>query len=361
MGKFSINVIFLLFFVSVSFSQTNSESVLLNQQAEQQLNQNPVEAIRLAEEAKSKAEQSDDKKSIARAITIAGVANYKHDNYDKAKILLTEGLTWSQNANDSSTLAYAHYWSGNLEMNKGDYAKALEQYETAKSISLAIQDKKNLVRSLDGLGGIYQSLNEDYKADSLYRESLKIATEINFTEWIPSALSSLGNLAYKQKNTQEAILKFTESAEKSEAAGNLNNKAGCYHQLALIYYDQNNSKEAMKFVQQAMDLYQQTGAMAAFSRSRLLLSLVLLSDKDYDLSIDLAKSSLEEGRQQNDLALQKDATEVLYYCYFYKGDKSKALDYHIQFYDLSQKNQNEELAKKLTQMELRDKFEQEKK
>ncbi len=360
MRKFSASIIFHLFFVSALFCQTSAESTSLNQQAEQQLNQNPIEAIRLAEEAKSKAEQKGDAKNKALATTIIGIANYKHDNYDKAKIFLTEALSLSQNTGDSSTLAYAHYWSGNLEVNKGDFAKALDQYEAARAISIAIKDKKNLARCLDGLGGIYQSLNEDDKADSLYRESLKIATENNFAEWIPSVLSSLGNLAYKHKNIEEAILKFTESAEKSDAAGNLNNKAGCYHQLALIYYDKNNSKEAMKFVQQAMDLYQQTGAMAAFSRSRLLLSLVLLSDKDYDLSIDLAKSSLQEGKQKNDLALQKDATEVLYYCYFYKGDKSKALDYHIQFYDLSQKNQNEELAKKLTQMELRDKFEKEK-
>lgn len=360
MRKFSASIIFQFLFVSALFCQTNTEATSLNQQAERQLNQNPVEAIRLAEEAKAKAEQKEDKHNIALATTIIGIANYKHDYYDKAKIFLTEAISLSQNANDSSTLACAYYWTGNLEVNKGDFAKALDHYQTAGAISVATKDKKNLARSLDGLGGIYQSLNEDSKADSLYRESLKTATQINFTEWIPSVLSSLGNLEYKHKNIDKAISYFTESAATSDAAGNTNNKAGCYHQLALIYYDKNDSKEAMKFVQQAMDLYQQTGAIAAFSRSRLLLSLILLSDKDYDLSIDLAKSSFEDGKQKNDLALQKDATEVLYYCYFYKGDKSKALDYHIQFYELTQKNQNEELAKKLTQMELRDKFEKEK-
>ena len=359
MRKFSASLLFHLFFVSILFSQTSAESTMLNQQAEQQLNQNPIEAIRLAEEAKSQADQKGDKKNGALATTIIGIANYKHDNYDKAKIFLTEAISLSHSAKDSVTLAYAYYWNGNLEINKGDFAKALEQYQKAGAISVAIKDKKNLARSLDGLGGIYQSLDEDVKADSLYRESLKIATENNFTEWIPSALSSLGNLEYKHKHIDKAIAYFTESAAASDAAGNTNNKAGCYHQLALIYYDKNDSKQAMKFVQQAMDLYQQTGAIAAFSQSRLLLSLILLSDKDYDLSIDLAKSSLEDGKQKNDLVLQKDATEVLYYCYFYKGDKSKALDYHIQFYELAQKNQNEELAKKLTQMELHDKFEKE--
>jgi len=147
MRKFSASIIFQFLFVSALFCQTNTEATSLNQQAERQLNQNPVEAIRLAEEAKAKAEQKKDKHNIALATTIIGIANYKHDYYDKAKIFLTEAISLSQNANDSSTLAYAYYWTGNLEVNKGDFAKALDHYQTAGAISVATKDKKNLARS----------------------------------------------------------------------------------------------------------------------------------------------------------------------------------------------------------------------
>lgn len=360
MRKLYTCISLLFVFVSCLYSQANVDASQLNQQAESKLNQNPKEAIFLATEAKNKAEQSDDKGNAALATILMGVANFKVDNYDRARILLTDALTQSENCGDSATLAYAYYWNGNIEVNKGEYAKALEHYETARDISVKIKESKNLARSLDGLGGIYEILNEDDKALNYYNESLKIATETKFKEWIPAVLSSLGNLALKRKKTEEAIAKFQESVSKSEQVGNLNNKANCLQQLASIYYDKNKRKEAMTYVQQAMELFQQTGAMSSYSRSRLLMSLILLRDHEFDLAVDLAKSSLRDGKEKNDIALQKDACEVLYYCYFNKGDKSKALDYHIQFYELSQKSQSEELAKRLTQMELKDKFEKEK-
>lgn len=342
-------------------ARVNPDATLFNQQAESKLNVNPKEAIALAGKAKTTAERNKDKKNSALATILIGVANFKIDNYDRARTLLLEALKLSENCGDSSTLAYAYYWNGNMEVNKGEYAKALEHYEIAKTISTENNDSKNLARSLDGLGSIYEVLNENEKALAHYNESLKVALEVNFKEWIPTILSSLANLALKNKNTEQAITKFKESATKSDAVGNLNNKANCLQQLASIYYDKKDTKQAMEYVQEAMKLFQQTGALVSYSRSRLQLSLILMVNRDYDQAINLAKLSLDYGNEKKDIALQRDACEVLYYGYYNKGDKGTALNYHIQLYDLSQKGEVDLLAKKLTQMELKDKFENEQK
>ncbi len=91
------------------------------------------------------------------------------------------------------------------------------------------------------------------------------------------------------------------------------------------------------------------------------MSTILLQDKEYDMSIDMARMSLEEGKAKDEAQLQKDAAEVLYYAYNAKGDKAKALEYHILFHQLSEKAHNQDLAKKLTRMELQSKFENERK
>ncbi len=361
MRAFCFTLLLFLLNIATGIASTNPAAALLNQQAELKLNQNPKEVIVLAGKAKLLADQHKDKKNSALATILLGVANFKIDNYERARILLPEALKLSEACDDSSTLAYAYYWNANIEVNKGEYSKALEHYEIAKTIATEIKDSKNLARCLDGLGGIYEMLNQNDKAMTYYKESLKTASEANFKEWIPTILSSLGNLALKNGKTEQAIAKFKESASKSEEAGNLNNKANCLQQLASIYYDKNDTKLAMEYVQGAMMLFQQTGALVSYSRSRLQLSLILMSNREYDKAISLAKLSWDFGKEKKDIGLQKDACEVLYFGYYNKGDKSNALNYHIQFYDLSQKNQVEELAKKLTQMELKDKFENEQK
>lgn len=349
----------LLLFSFLAFAQTTATVDQANEQAESILNQNPKESMAAATAAKTSAENIDYKKGQAKALAIMGVASYKVDDYAKAKILINQAAALSEKIADSSTLSFSKYWLANIELSNGQYGKALDLYQSALLIAQSINDKKNIARSLDGKATIYESLNEDEKALEFYNQSLAAAKEINFKEWYGGVTLSLGNHAFNKGNYEDAITKYNEAIQLSDETNNLNNKANCFHQLAAIYYSQKNSKEAMNYVQQAMELFQQTGASAAYSGSRLLMSLILLGDREYDLAIDLARTSLEDGKEKNDLALQKDACEVLYYCYFYKGDKAKALDYHIQFYDLSQKKQSEELAKKLTQMELQANFEKE--
>ena len=129
--------------------------------------------------------------------------------------------------------------------------------------------------------------------------------------------------------------------------------------MASVYYDKKDTRQAMKFAQQAMDLFQQTGSSSSYSHCRLLMSYIMLGERDYSLAADLATISFNEGKTSGEIELQKSAAEVLYYAYLYKGDKAKALDYHVKFHELSEKNHNEELAKKLTQLELQANFEKE--
>ncbi len=348
---------FLMAFSVVAQSETEIDQ--LNQKAEALLNQKPKESLNIAGQAKSAAENLGYKKGQAHAVALIGVANYKIDEYAKARIFINQAEALSNQMNDTSSIAFCKYWLANLELNQGQYGKALDLYQTALLLASQIGDNKNIARALDGKATIYESIGENEKALRLYQESLAKAKEANFTEWYANIAFELATQYLKKGNTQDAIDKYNESIKLSEESGNLNNKAGCLQQLAAIYYDKHDSKEAMKYVQQAMDLFQQTGSMSSFSHARLLMCFILLGDKQYDLAIDLAKMSLQEGKTKGETDLQRSSAEALYYAYLYKGDKAKALEYHVKFHELSEENHTKELAKKMTQMELQANFEKE--
>lgn len=340
-------------------AQTNPsiDTILLN--AEKLLNANPQRALELAGKAEQKAKSVQYLYGINRATAVLGVAYYKVDQYEKATSLFEQAQKQSAADKDTLNLTYALYWQGNLQLRNGNYPKALDLYQEAYSLATSSGNRHNLARALDGKASIYESLNEIEKAEELYNQSLQVSTESNFKEWIPSVTFSLANIEYQKGNKASATEKYKKAIQLSDASGNLNNKANCLQQLASIAYESDQSKEAMAYIQEAMDIFKQTGSLSSYSYSQLLMSAILLKEKDWDLAAQLAQQSLDEGRAKKETALQRDAAEILYYAYLGKGNMAKALSFHVLFHQLSEKEHNEDLTKKLTQMELQSNFEKE--
>ena len=359
MKKLYFTILSSVILVISAFAQSQQDIDRQNDEAEAALNQSPKQSLISATKTRASAEAMGYKKGAAKAIAMMGVANYKIDDYPKAKILITEAAKINRQLKDTSSLAFCTYWLGNLDLNQSKYSSALDLFETTSALAEKINDKKNIARSLDGKASIYEALGEDDKALSLYRASLNTAQMADFKVWYPGVLLSLGNLAYKRGKVDTAIQIYNKAIGISDEVGNLNNKANCDQKLAEIYFEKKDHKRAMEYIQQAMSLFQETGSMSSFSYSRLLMSYIVLNDKAYRVAIDLAEMSLEEGRANEELQLQKDAAQVLYYAYAGMGDKSKALEYHVLFHNLSEANHNEELTKKLARMDLEANFDKE--
>lgn len=346
-------LIFLTFLSLLSFAQGGAATQQLIQSAESKLNQNPGEALTMAMQAISSSKKADEQKNLAEALSVAGVANYKMDEYDKAKIFIDSAFTISEELRDTSLLSFCTYWLATLELNNGQYVNALDQYEKGYALAFSVDDKRNIARCLDGKASIYESLNENDKAEEFYRQSLSVARQAGFDEWYGGVVYSLANLLYKRGRVDSAISKYNEAIILSRKTSNLNNMANCYQQLASIsYYDKKDSKRAMEYVREALDIFHQTGSVSSYSYSRLLMSTILIDDKQYDIAIDLAGASLAEGRDKDDLLLKRNAAEVLYYAYLRKGNSAKALEYHVLFYNLSEDVRKRDLGKELTRVEL---------
>ncbi|MCS6934781.1 MAG: tetratricopeptide repeat protein [Chitinophagales bacterium] len=345
-----------LFIATVAHSE-NPETLLTGAAAA--LNNNPRQALQDATAARDAARQSGNKKQEALATAIMGVANYKIDNQEEALSLITQAITLSDEIKDTSTAAFSRYWFGNMALQLGQQAQALEYFHIACELAGAIGDKKNIARCLDGKATLYETQKQYDKALEYYKQSYDIARQISFKEWYAPVTFSIANVYSLQGKTEQAIAGLEESIRLSEETNNLNNKAACYQALATIYYAQNNLPKAFEYIRQAMDLFSQTGAQTSFSYARILMSYIMMKEKQWDLAIGTATESLRAGANDKDTKLQKDAAEALYNIYKYKGDEAMALRYLEQARALSETSFSEDLAKKLTQIEIQSKYERE--
>jgi len=119
MKKFSSTIFITLFLLSFTFAESEKEVDQLNQKAESLLNQNPKESLAIAGNAKASAENIAYKKGQARAVALMGVANYKIDEYAKARIFINQAEALSQQINDTSAISFCKYWMANMELKQG--------------------------------------------------------------------------------------------------------------------------------------------------------------------------------------------------------------------------------------------------
>jgi class 3 adenylate cyclase len=342
-------------------AQSRSDIDALITQAEQNLNSKPNDAVKVAEQAKAAADKSGYQSGAAKALSLIGVANYKIDQYAVSADFITQASKMATEQHDSSLMCFCTYWLGNLQVSNGQYSKALEYFKAGYDMAVASGDKKNMARCLDGKAGIYEQGNEDEKASAFYDQALQIAKEANFKEWYPGVIFSQGNMALKKSNYDAAIAKYNEAMAIAKETNNQNCIGNCLQQLAFIYLAKNETKPAMKNMEQAMSIYEQTGSSSSFSYGRLLMSSILLTDREYDLVIGLGQVSYADGVEKKIPELQRNAAKLLYQAYNAKGDKAQALKWLETLQKLSEQGQEEAVAKKMTQLELQAEFEKERK
>ncbi|MFN8308849.1 MAG: adenylate/guanylate cyclase domain-containing protein [Chitinophagales bacterium] len=344
-----------------SATEPAQRAAIANQLAEELLNSDPARSISTAQQALDAARSGNNQKEEAAALSLMAVGNYKTDHSANAKDLIQQSAALAEKIKDNYRTVFCKYWQGRLEETQGQYNKALEFYQSGIELAEANGDKKNLARCTDGKASIFLVLNNVDKALELYEQSLQLAREAGFKEWVPGELYSLAAIALDRNQTQKAVDLFNESARLSDEVNNQINKASCLQQLAGIALNNGQTKDAIDFTNQAMEIFQATGSMANYSYSQLLLADVLVHDGQVGFATEMAQKAYGSGKNMNDIELQKAAAEKLFSIYMKQGDKSRALDYHIELSRLTEAGKSNELAKKLTQLELQEGFEKEKK
>ncbi|MFN8276712.1 MAG: adenylate/guanylate cyclase domain-containing protein [Chitinophagales bacterium] len=332
-----------------------------NQLAEELLNSDPAQSLAAAQHALDAAREAKDAREEAAAMSLMGVANYKTDHVQRAEEWMEEAMQLATKNNDQSRVSFCRYWKGRFQEMQGQYNKALEFYQSGFELATANNDQKNLARCIDGKASIFLALNDIPKSQELYEQSLELARRIGFKEWVPGELYSLAEISLEKGDTRKAVDLFNQSANLSDEVGNKINKASCLQQLAAIALNSGQTKDAIAFTNEAMEIFQQTGSMANYSYSQLLLSDILERDGQSGFAIEMAQKAYQTGKGMNDLPLQQAAAEKLFQIYMRKGDKATALDYHIALGKLKEQSQSVEVTRKLTQMDLQEGFEREKK
>ncbi len=281
-----------------------------------------------AEQASRKALELDSQLPLAEKYLIE--ANHARVMKDNKKALEAYEKLAASLPGDSDV----QFTLGNLYLDTSDFDKARAQF--AKVLK---NDPKNLMALLQTGWLEVQNGKPQAGLDPLNR-AMSLAIEVDNEEQKAQVLQMLG-IAYDGLNKyDEALRNVQQSLEINTRLGNKGAAANSYSEIGDIQSNLGKPDLALKAYNQALALRREIGAKKDIANTLISIGSLMEDRGDYDKALDLYKESLQTQRDMGDAALQAVCLNNIGSVYLAKGQSEDALTYYQQALQLREKLNN---------------------
>ncbi|MGB7845621.1 MAG: tetratricopeptide repeat protein [Candidatus Acidiferrum sp.] len=223
---------------------------------------------------------------------------------------------------------------GNLYLDTSDFEKARAQFTKVLK-----NDPKNLTALLQTGWLEVQSGKPQAGLDPLNR-ALSLAIEVDNEEQKAQVLQILG-IAYDGLNKyDEALRNVQQSLEINQRLGNKAAVANSYSEIGDIQSNLGKPDLGLAAYNEALKLRREIGAKKDEANTLISIGSLMEDRGDYDKALGLYKESLRTQQDVGDTALQAECLNNIGSTYLAKGQSEDALTYYQQALQLREKLNN---------------------
>ena len=177
--------------------------------------------------------------------------NSELNNLDK---MVTQALSILPEKGIDAALGFTEY---SLFTGLGNRSLIKIAYEKAKELEL-VKPQANCLRSLGDLA-FRESDNE--QARQLFQQAIPLYDQIGSLLGKANCLRSLGDLAFRESDNEQARQLFQQAIPLYDQIGSLLGKANCLKSLGKLAFIESDNEQARQLFQQAIPLYDQIGSL----------------------------------------------------------------------------------------------------
>lgn len=279
------------------------------------------------------------------------IKGFLYSNPDSAIILAKELVRFSKQKNYDEGRSIGINLQGLSYYNKGDYAKALGYFKQSLKISEDINDLRGVSTVLNNIGLIYLKQDDFQKALEYFKQNLKISEGLENKVGRRNALNNMGIIYRKQGKLTQAIESYQQSLEISKEIRDQKGIASALNNFAVIYKIQGDYSTALDYQYRNLKILENSGNQKGLSNCLTNIGGLYLVKKSYFRAMTNCQKSLDIAEEVGILDLQDEACECLYEAHKQLGNPGMALKYFEQFHQVKALLGNEDITKKLQQME----------
>jgi tetratricopeptide (TPR) repeat protein len=334
---------------------------LLNSIAEQYQATDPKAMQSYAEKALALALKIKHRVAEGNALLTLGNTNIINGNYPKALNYFTQAQQAFEKENRTNpavqkALARVYGSIGIVFSEQSNYAKALQYYLRAVSITEDLKDRQKTSRLYNNIGVVYQALGDEFRALDYFTKAEKLQQEMGDNAAGFTA-TNIGNIYLRQKNYPKALENYKNAAKifskfpNPRGIGELSNNVGLYHQQT------NNIPQALAELNKALNAFASIGDKFGAADTHLHLGRIYLDNRNLREALANTKQALSLASQlqipDQIIAAEKLLSEI----YQQQGNTDEALR-HFQLYSTAKDSlANHENVRRSVQAEMNFDFE----
>ncbi len=294
-----------------------------------------LESLRLAEELGAS-------ELVSSNYGVMGIVYMKKADYRSAMEYYLKGLKINEELNNQSKIASSYTNIGIVLKNQGNYEEAFEFYMKASAIYQELGMKAHLASNYTNIGILYDLTSDSDKALEYQFKALEIRKELDIKKGIAYNYDNIAMVYMSQKLYPKALDYFTKALNTLEELGSNADRAFPMIQIGQIHRILNQPIKAKKFLEEGMELAQETGLLKRVAEAAEQLALLEEQLGDYENAYEAHVLYKKISDSLNNTETKREITKLSAEYDFQKEKDSLKLLQQQEILLLEEKNKRRE-------------------
>ncbi len=282
----------------------------------------------------------------------------KAEDYFTKAVKIFERLDkYDRHAQSLAELARVKQWQRQFVEATQLYSQSLNIYNQQLTPYEMFQYRPLKALILERMAVIMTNQKQLDQAEKYALEAYDLCEQVGEKGRWEITATAVGNIYYWKKDFTKATVYYEKAYQLAKEAGR--NTGRIVNNLGNIAYESKQYDKALMYYNQAIEQYKKISANALIAQTYVNIAGVYNDTKDFKNAIVFAQKAIDDITKSNTIIGLADGYEALTTSYIQLGDLPKALDNQRKFTALKDSLFDSSLKKEL--LELQTKFETEKK
>jgi signal transduction histidine kinase len=288
---------------------TQNKVDALNGKALELMVKNSNQALALSQEALCLAESINYDKGKAESLRTLGFCHIRHSEHDRANSCLDKAFLLFQTLNDLKGQSDIWQYKGIISRCQGDYVSSLDYLYRALEIRQKLSNQEDIPLNLYDLGITFKYLGNYSKALDYLLRSLEEARKTKSSLTESYVLNNIGLIYFESEDYNNALEYYQQSLSFRKSNGDQWGEAGCLDNIGATYYKLGDHAKALTFCQQSLAITKTTGDRKGQGNSLFHLGNIYFEQKHYELA---HQKWMESQEIRNEIRDKKGQADILY-------------------------------------------------
>ncbi|MBS3781192.1 MAG: DUF2791 family P-loop domain-containing protein [Candidatus Thermoplasmatota archaeon] len=275
-------------------------------------------------------------KSRAQLLDKKGWIFLRRSQYQKAEEIFKEQIRTAEKIKNSRSIAQAYHNFGTVCIYLKDFENSEKYLKKAKEIREKEEELKELIKTLNNLGSLYESIDIGSSLD-YYKQAFNINKKVHDVAMEDTILNNIGRTYYHKAEFDKAIDNLLESIESKERRGNKYGISLSLVNLGAIHAEKGELDKALDYHERSLNIVEELGENYCKAINLRNLGYISSLNGELDEAQTHYQESLEASTQVGDKTQNAETHAALGRLYLRKGSIEKAEEEATQALKISKK------------------------